>query len=168
MREKPGGGGGGPSEGPRRGLATRPGRGSDLRGAGAPGGEEWEAGHLAKRRRKTKGLEVGFDPEKHREFVSGFRKRKQKRREDAQAALKKREREEKAKQRADNRSKLRAQLRERGYNEYGERPGAAAASGEAAAAAPQLAETRVFEAADVRSVVTIEPLAMGASDSEQD
>ena len=137
-------------------------------GPGAPGGEEWEAGHLAKRRRKTKGLEVGFDPEKHREFVSGFRKRKQKRREDAQAALKKREREEKAKQRADNRSKLRAQLRERGYNEYGERPGAAAASGEAAAAAPQLAETRVFEAADVRSVVTIEPLAMGASDSEQD
>ena len=39
---------------------------------------------------------------------------------------------------------------------------------EAAAAEPQLAETRVVEAADVRSVVTIEPLAMGDSDSEQD
>jgi hypothetical protein len=129
---------------------------------------EWEAGHLSKRRRKTKGLEVGFDPEKHREFVSGFRKRKQKRREDAQAALKKREREEKAKQRAENRSKLRTQLRERGYDEYGERPGAGGGSDEAAAAAPQQAETRVFEAADVRSVVTIEPLAMGDSDSEQD
>jgi len=126
---------------------------------------EREAGHLAKRRRKNKGLEVGFDPEAHREFVGGFRKRKLKRRQDAQAALKKREREEKNKERSEKRAKLREQLRSRGFDEYGEREGA---WGKAGAVEARQAEMKVFKSADVRSVVTIEPLQMGDSDSEHD
>ena len=46
-------------------------------------GERGRAGHIAKKNRRTKGLEVVFDPAAHKDYVTGFRKRKDKRRKEA-------------------------------------------------------------------------------------
>lgn len=40
--------------------------------------------HVPKKLRKTKGLEVVFDPSSHKEYLTGFRKRKQQRRAEAE------------------------------------------------------------------------------------
>ena len=49
--------------------------------------ERGNARHMAKRNRRTRGLEVVFDPKDHRDFVTGFHKRKKQRQKDAVAKL---------------------------------------------------------------------------------
>jgi len=49
-------------------------------------GERGRAGHIAKKNRRNK-LEVVFDPAAHKDYVTGFRKRKDQRRKEAIAKL---------------------------------------------------------------------------------
>ncbi|CAG9462298.1 unnamed protein product [Pedinophyceae sp. YPF-701] len=66
--------------------------------------------HIEKRHRREKGLEITFDPAAHKEYVTGFRKRKQLRRKDALVDLAKRARKQALEDRAEKREKRLAQL----------------------------------------------------------
>lgn len=57
--------------------------------------------HVAKRRQRNKALEVVFDPTSHKEYITGFRKRKQQRRKEALSALEKRQRQQRLEERAE-------------------------------------------------------------------
>jgi ribosomal RNA-processing protein 17 len=65
--------------------------------------------HVDKRKRRNKDLEIVFDVNSHKEYVQGFRKRKQMRRKEAVKALEKLEREQKVEERAERRQAKREQ-----------------------------------------------------------
>mmetsp|Transcript_784 Transcript_784/g.1784 ORF Transcript_784/g.1784 Transcript_784/m.1784 type:complete len:222 (-) Transcript_784:2643-3308(-) len=66
--------------------------------------------HVQKRKQRTKGAEVTFDPEQHREFITGFRKRKQQRRSKALREIQEKERKQRLQDRAERRAKLKEDL----------------------------------------------------------
>uniref|UniRef100_A0A7S3VUG8 Ribosomal RNA-processing protein 17 n=1 Tax=Dunaliella tertiolecta TaxID=3047 RepID=A0A7S3VUG8_DUNTE len=72
--------------------------------------EELHANHVRKKDKRTKGIEVVFDPARHKDFITGFRKRKQQRRKEAQEQIKERERQQRIANRAEKRSKLKEEL----------------------------------------------------------
>ncbi|KAF5837747.1 nucleolar protein 12-domain-containing protein [Dunaliella salina] len=72
--------------------------------------EELHANHVRKKDKRTKGVEVVFDPAQHKDFITGFRKRKQQRRKEAQEQIKERERQQRIANRAEKRSKLKEEL----------------------------------------------------------
>lgn len=57
--------------------------------------------HVAKRKQRNKALEVVFDPTSHKEYITGFRKRKQQRRKEALSVLEKRQRQQRLEERAE-------------------------------------------------------------------
>ncbi|KAK9835043.1 hypothetical protein WJX81_006555 [Elliptochloris bilobata] len=120
-----------------------------------PGDAVPTAHHVDKRRQKRKGLEVVFDPAAHKDFVTGFHKRKLQRRKEAQEKL-----EEKArKQRLEDRAKRREELRERLHlDRYGTPP----VSEDDAPASGAPAPRRVLEyaAGDLHTTVTVAPISM--------
>lgn len=65
--------------------------------------------HVEKRKRRNKDLEIVFDVDGHKDFVTGFRKRKQMRRKEAVKALEKLGREQKVEERAERRLAKREQ-----------------------------------------------------------
>mmetsp|Transcript_16538 Transcript_16538/g.28338 ORF Transcript_16538/g.28338 Transcript_16538/m.28338 type:complete len:236 (-) Transcript_16538:263-970(-) len=128
--------------------------------------EEKHVNHVAKRVKKTKGVEVVFDEKAHREFVTGFRRRKQQRRVDAQSQLKDKERQAKIITRAERRTKLKEEL---GFgdnwgmssDEEGQVDKAAVpAADKGAATASAAAEVAVYEGQDTLTTVTTAPLAL--------
>lgn len=66
--------------------------------------------HVSKKARRVKGLEVVFDPKGHREYLTGFRKRKQQRRARALKEHAKKERQQRLQERTERRQKLRERL----------------------------------------------------------
>ena len=117
-------------------------------------------------------LEVKFDPAQHKEYLTGFRKRKDQRRKRAAKALERKAREEKAQFQKDKRARLLAQLRKSGFDANGEKAevdaeGEAGPAGEAGAG-PQEVEEKVFSSGKLKSVVTVGPLAGFESDSGSD
>ena len=65
--------------------------------------------HVQKRKRRNKDLEIVFDVNSHRDYVQGFRKRKQQRRKEAVKALEKLSKEQKIEERAERRQAKREQ-----------------------------------------------------------
>eukprot|EP00890_Picochlorum_soloecismus_P000944 jgi/Picsp_1/1850/NSC_05317-R1_hypothetical protein CHLNCDRAFT_132888 [Chlorella variabilis] len=65
--------------------------------------------HVAKRKQRNKELEIVFDPDSHRDYVTGFRKRKQKRRKEALKSLERIQRDQKLEERAERREAKREQ-----------------------------------------------------------
>ena len=126
--------------------------------------------HVPKGRRRNKAVEVKFDPAQHKEYLTGFRKRKDQRRKRAAKALERKAREEKAQFQKDKRARLLAQLRKSGFDANGEKAeaeGEADAEGEAGAG-PQEVEEKVFSSGKLKSVVTVGPLAGFESESGSD
>lgn len=68
-----------------------------------------DAKHIEKRKRRNKDLEIVFDVNSHRDYVQGFRKRKQQRRKEAVKALEKLSKEQKIEERAERRQAKREQ-----------------------------------------------------------
>ena len=68
-----------------------------------------ESNHVQKRKRRNKDLEIVFDVNSHRDYVQGFRKRKQQRRKEAVKALEKLSKEQKIEERAERRQAKREQ-----------------------------------------------------------
>ena len=68
-----------------------------------------ESNHVQKRKRRNKDLEIVFDANSHRDYVQGFRKRKQQRRKEAVKALEKLSKEQKIEERAERRQAKREQ-----------------------------------------------------------
>ena len=125
---------------------------------------------MPKGRRRNKAVEVKFDPAQHKEYLTGFRKRKDQRRKRAAKALERKAREEKAQFQKDKRARLLAQLRKSGFDANGEKAeaeGEADAEGEAGAG-PQEVEEKVFSSGKLKSVVTVGPLAGFESESGSD
>ena len=126
--------------------------------------------HVPKGRRRNKAVEVKFDPAQHKEYLTGFRKRKDQRRKRAAKALERKAREEKAQFQKDKRARLLAQLRKSGFDANGEKAeaeGEADAEGEAGAG-PQEVEEKIFSSGKLKSVVTVGPLAGFESESGSD
>lgn len=129
--------------------------------------------HVPKGRRRNKAVEVKFDPAQHKEYLTGFRKRKDQRRKRAAKVLERKAREEKAQFQKDKRARLLAQLRKSGFDANGEKPGAAVAEAEAGGeagtgAGQQEVEEKVFSSGKLKSVVTVGPLAGFESESGSD
>lgn len=66
--------------------------------------------HVKKANKRQRGAEVVFDPKAHREYLTGFRKRKDKRRKEAQQHLKAKAVKERIDARAEKRAKLKSDL----------------------------------------------------------
>ncbi|GLI69020.1 hypothetical protein VaNZ11_013559 [Volvox africanus] len=75
-----------------------------------PGDKVASVHHISKRKQKQKDVEVVFDVTDYKEYVTGFRKRKQQRRQDAQKQIKEKQREERNQQRLEKRTKLKEKL----------------------------------------------------------
>jgi len=74
------------------------------------GEERGAINHIKKVKQKAKGLEVVFDPKGHRDFLTGFRKRKQQRRKEAIQQLEAKQKKQRVEQRAERRTKLKEEL----------------------------------------------------------
>ena len=122
--------------------------------------------HVPKGRRRNKAVEVKFDPAQHKEYLTGFRKRKDQRRKRAAKALERKAREEKAQFQKDKRARLLAQLRKSGFDANGEKAGSDA-EGEAGTGQQEV-EEKVFSSGKLKSVVTVGPLAGFESESGSD
>ncbi|WPT11105.1 hypothetical protein PSENEW3n2_00002276 [Picochlorum sp. SENEW3] len=112
--------------------------------------------HVSKRKQRNKDVEIVFDPDSHREFVTGFRKRKQQRRKEAIKSLEKLQRENVLEERAERREARRQQ-----YNlKDNEESGSESESGEE--------RVSVFDGREMRSTVKVCALSTGDdSDEEQ-
>ncbi|GIL42958.1 hypothetical protein Vafri_777 [Volvox africanus] len=75
-----------------------------------PGDKVASVHHVSKRKQKQKDVEVVFDVKDYKEYVTGFRKRKQQRRQDAQKQIKEKQRQERNQQRSEKRTKLKEKL----------------------------------------------------------
>ncbi|GIL73013.1 hypothetical protein Vretimale_4644 [Volvox reticuliferus] len=75
-----------------------------------PGEKVASVHHISKRKQKQKDVEVVFDVKDYKEYVTGFRKRKQQRRQDAQKQIKEKQRQERNQQRSEKRTKLKEKL----------------------------------------------------------
>eukprot|EP00959_Pyramimonas_sp_CCMP1952_P019318 408392-Pyramimonas_sp.AAC.1 len=70
--------------------------------------ETANATHISKRKRRNKGEVVTFDPEAHKEWITGFRKRKQQRRKAADKALVDKETRKRQQDKKEKREELKA------------------------------------------------------------
>lgn len=77
---------------------------------GEQGTAEGRKFHIEKRKRASKGLEVVFDPEEHKDYLTGFHKRKVERRHKAQQEIAEKEKKQRLEDRAEKRAKLREDL----------------------------------------------------------
>eukprot|EP00877_Chromochloris_zofingiensis_P002187 jgi/Chrzof1/1196/Cz01g44100.t1 len=68
------------------------------------------ANYIAKAHKRNKGEEVVFDPKGHREFLTGFRKRKQQRRKEAVKQLEQKQKKQRTHDRAERRAKMKEEL----------------------------------------------------------
>ncbi|DBA98466.1 hypothetical protein WJX82_002058 [Trebouxia sp. C0006] len=132
--------------------------------------------YVQKRLQKRKGVEVVFDPKGQKDFLTGFRQRKQKRRKEAAKQIEKKERQAKLQERAERRQALREKLN---LDQFDSDPDAPDTSRQAPckdAAKPSQVSIRNF--GDYTSVVTVEPFglnedsesarASGSSSAEED
>ncbi|KAL6765216.1 hypothetical protein V8C86DRAFT_1033055 [Haematococcus lacustris] len=138
--------------------------------------ERLAVNHVAKgKSKRSRGADVVFDPAKHKEFITGFRKRKQQRRKAAQENNKERERKARLETRAERRAKLKEELGfddKWGASDEDDEAGPAAVrhgtdgpvKGDTAAAAAHK-EVRVFKQAGQMTTVKIVPIQL-QSDSD--
>ncbi|PNW85376.1 hypothetical protein CHLRE_03g183500v5 [Chlamydomonas reinhardtii] len=75
-----------------------------------PGDTAPNAHHISKRKQKQKDVEVVFDAKDYKEYVTGFRKRKQQRRQDAMKQIQDKARQDRNEQRTQKRNKLKEEL----------------------------------------------------------
>ncbi|BDA42598.1 probable ribosomal RNA-processing protein 17 at N-terminal half [Coccomyxa sp. Obi] len=127
------------------------------------GEDKFQPSHTKKRNKRQRGLEITFDPVAHKEYVTGFHKRKLLRKKEAQRQL-----EEKAKKsRQEERAKKRAELRARlDLDRY------MTSESEAEEVVTQQdgkRDVRAFARDGISTTVTIAPFSLNSdSDSEED
>ncbi|KAK9817070.1 hypothetical protein WJX72_009034 [[Myrmecia] bisecta] len=128
-------------------------------GDGPRPGEGGAVRHVEKRKTKQKGLEVVFDPDKHRDYLTGFHKRKLQRRKAALQEQDSKEKKQRLQDRAERREALRKTLQLDKYETASE-----ASEDESKPAAPSAAEpaadVTVYDNDVWTTTVTTEPLAM--------
>ncbi|KAF8070873.1 nol12 [Scenedesmus sp. PABB004] len=128
------------------------------------GEERGAINHVKKAKARQRGLEVVFDPKAHREFVTGFRKRKQQRRKEAEKQNVKKAKEQRVQDRAERRKELKAQL---GLPEdYGVHDSDGEQGGADPDAAAARAEVKQYSAGGLTTTVSVVRMSMGDSDDE--
>lgn len=75
-----------------------------------PAPETAKRSHISKKLARNRELEVVFDPKDHKEYLTGFRKRKNQRRKDALQQLESRQRQQRLEERAERRENYKKQL----------------------------------------------------------
>lgn len=114
--------------------------------------------HMSKRKQRNKALEIVFDPSAHKEYITGFRKRKQARRKDALSNLEKKQRQQRIEERAERRLAQKEQLNLAKYSTDSDQE----EEDNGVAKRPQV---QVYNAGGLTSTVTVAPIKVG-SDSE--
>ncbi|KAG7666630.1 hypothetical protein NADE_003573 [Nannochloris sp. 'desiccata'] len=115
--------------------------------------------HMSKRKQRNKALEIVFDPSAHKEYITGFRKRKQARRKDALSNLEKKQRQQRIEERAERRLAQKEQLN---LAKYATDSDQEEEEDNGVAKRPQI---QVYNAGGLTSTVTVAPIKVG-SDSE--
>ncbi len=121
--------------------------------------------HLSKHKQRDRALEVAFDPAAHREYVTGFRRRKAARRKEALRGLEQQERVQKLEERAVRRAALRAELGDDSGGDGGG-DGDDAPSGSDSSDGEGGGGVRVFSGGGLTSTVTVQRIGGGESDEE--
>jgi ribosomal RNA-processing protein 17 len=121
--------------------------------------------HLSKHKQRDRALEVAFDPAAHREYVTGFRRRKAARRKEALRGLEQQERVQKLEERAVRRAALRAELGDDSGGDGGS-DGGEAPSGSGSSDGEGGGGVRVFSGGGLTSTVTVQRIGGGESDEE--
>ncbi|CAL5219777.1 g1681 [Coccomyxa viridis] len=123
--------------------------------------ETLKPAHLAKRKQRNKALEITFNPEEHREFVTGFHKRKLQRRKDAQRILDEKAKKQRLEERAQKRADLKKRLDLDRYMTSSEE------SGGEDEKVQKPRDVRAFANNGMRATVTVKPFSIH-TDSEDD
>eukprot|EP00873_Tetraselmis_striata_P028808 jgi/Tetstr1/449072/TSEL_036285.t1 len=131
--------------------------------------------HVAKRKRAATGAEVVFDPAAHKEYLTGFHKRKLQRRKSAMKNLEKMEKQDRVERRAERRTQKKVQASQRldhglpvQLSDDEEDGGAGAPGGGKGKVAPAAEEVRVFDSGDMTSTVVISAIHNSSSESERE
>ncbi|GLC63467.1 hypothetical protein PLESTF_000039300 [Pleodorina starrii] len=127
-----------------------------------PGDQVPSAHHISKRKLKQKDVEVVFDVKDYKDYVTGFRKRKQQRRQDAMKQIKDKQRLERNQQRSEKRTELKERL---GLgDDYG--VGSSSDDGEEDDAAARPQSVTVYQG-EGGMTTTVTTMALQSSDDEQ-
>jgi ribosomal RNA-processing protein 17 len=116
---------------------------------------------VSKKHARNRDLEVVFDPSDHKEYLTGFHKRKQQRRKDALKQLEKRQKFQRLEDRAEKREAFKKQLGLEDQDLYNNNNN----DGDDDDKEP---EVRVFDAGNLVSTVTVCPLKTGDTSSEEE
>ncbi|KAL3163298.1 hypothetical protein ABBQ32_009691 [Trebouxia sp. C0010 RCD-2024] len=118
--------------------------------------------YVQKRLQKRKGIEVVFDPKGQKDFLTGFRQRKQKRRKEAAKQIEKKERQAKLQERAERKQALRDKLNLDQFESDSEAPDRRQQDKDSA----RPSSVSVHEFGQYSAVVTVKPISIH-SDSEE-
>ncbi|KAK9821540.1 hypothetical protein WJX74_009571 [Apatococcus lobatus] len=121
------------------------------------------AGALAKRKQRQKGVEIQFDPQAHKEYLTGFSKRKQQRRKQAASQQAKKAKEQIKEEKAQRKAELRQELDLERYETDPEDE----AQQDCVSKLDHDADQQTFVASDWTATVTTMPVKMNSSSDEE-
>lgn len=116
--------------------------------------------HVSKIARRNKNIEIKFDPSALREYVTGFRKRKQQRRVKAQKQIERKEKERIVEERAKKRQAIKDLIKDAGLDSNSEDEDSGSSGGE-----EPMHNEKDYESRDARVTVTVQK--MGDSSSSE-